>query len=456
MLRQALVRIDSLEKKNAAIQAAMKRETTALREDVKELQGENRALKWSLKQLASEVKEGWEYPKCNSIRPDEYWQRKGFDEEYISTLNDDFIGGIQSAVSNLVHGVCDHIFIGGVEDSELILHDSALEPHRNILLRHLHDANPEGVGMAVHLMNIQLNKRWMGLLCDKLRWGNIREVSFFHINFTNMRHAILALGCVLKSNVNIKAFGWIDMPIETVDDMVLFTQMLSNGGASLDELAFVRNGNENTQALLASVDLSNYKKLDFEENNLRTSGLPDISNLIASSSKLETLDLGSNSLNDDDAVLIAGYLGHNTHLRRLDLTENNIQERGLNALMRAVNDTSSLNSLSDSNHSCRLGGLYRLVMNENQCEHLNRIFKIHHLMAERYRSGEGNVQYLNREIVGSNSVLLAPFIIESVHRRHAAIEEGGLAYSLRDTSLLGLLYELVKDWEMPDLFSFNN
>ena len=73
MLRQALVRIDSLEKKNVAIQASMKRETTALREDVKELQGENRALKWSLSKLASRVQttSGWHYPESNSIRPDE-------------------------------------------------------------------------------------------------------------------------------------------------------------------------------------------------------------------------------------------------------------------------------------------------------------------------------------------------------------------------------------------------
>ena len=127
----------------------------------------------------------------------------------------------------------------------------------------------------------------------------------------------------------------------------------------------------------------------------------------------------------------------------------------MNALIRVVNDTSSLNALSDSNHSCHLGGLFGSVINENKCEHLNRIFKIHHLMVERYRSGEGNVQYLNREIVGSNSVLLAPFIIESVHRRRTAIEERGLAYCLR-ASLLGLLYELVKDWKMPELFSFNN
>ena len=302
-------------------------------------------------------------------------------------------------------------------------------------------------------MNIQLNEDMMCLLCSKLRWENIREVGFFRINFTNMRRAIRELGRVLK-NVRVKSLKWTEIPIESADDMVLFTQMLSDGVA-LDELRFDQNGHENTQAILSSVDLSKYKKLDFEDNHLRTNGRADISNLIALNSPLETLLLSSNSLNDVDAVLIAESLGHYSHLRKLDLGYNNILERGLNALIRAVNDTSSLNALSDSNHSCHLGGLHGSVINENQCENLNRIFKIHLLMAERYRSGEGNVPHLNREVVGANSVLLAPFIIESVHRRHVAIEEGGLARYLRDTSLLGLLYELVKDWKMSELFSFN-
>ena len=75
-------------------------------------------------------------------------------------------------------------------------------------------------------------------------------------------------------------------------------------------------------------------------------------------------------------------------------------------------------------------------------------------MVERYRSEEGNVPYLNSEMGGDDSVLLlAPSIMESVHRRHTAIDENK-SWRLCETSVLGLLYELAKDWKMTELFSF--
>ena len=66
-------------------------------------------------------------------------------------MNDNFIGGIKSAVSDLVHGVCDHIHLGDYDASEVIWHDSALEPHWN--LAHLHGANPWGNGMNFTLID---------------------------------------------------------------------------------------------------------------------------------------------------------------------------------------------------------------------------------------------------------------------------------------------------------------
>ena len=462
MLRQALVRIDSLAKKNVAIQTSMGREVESLRDDVKALQEENKTLKWSLKKLASRVQNSWLYPTNRYIQPDEYWQSKGFDEDYIINLNTDFFESIKSAVSNLVHGVCGDIRIGDKEASQVILHDAALEPHWNTLTQHFHHVNPSGTGMEISFENIELNSRLTSQIFEGLRWQNIREIGFFRIQFTNMRDTILALRNLLKKSKKIKSLLWSENPIESVEDMAAFTQMLSdrqpdrqNRQIVLDELRFDENGNENTQALLAGVDLSKYKKLDFYGNNLQTNGRADIPNLIASNSPLEALDLSSNRLNDDDAVLIAESLGHNTRLRGLDLDSNNIQERGTNALLRAVKDTSSMNALSDSNHSCHVDGL-RSVINRSLCRQYNRIFKIHHLMAERYRSGEGNVPYLNKEMSGNVSVLLLPFIIESVHRRHMTIEEDVWWHRrLRDTSILGILYELVKDWKMPELFSFN-
>ncbi|EJK67001.1 hypothetical protein THAOC_12018, partial [Thalassiosira oceanica] len=125
MLRQALVRMDSLEKKNAAVMC----ETKALREDVEGLKEENRALKWSLSKLAGHVQRNWQYPESHAIQPDEYWRDKGFDDEEIPELQQHIMGGFVSAVSDLAHGVCDNITIGDCHSHDMVLHDAALEPH---------------------------------------------------------------------------------------------------------------------------------------------------------------------------------------------------------------------------------------------------------------------------------------------------------------------------------------
>ncbi|EJK53706.1 hypothetical protein THAOC_26798 [Thalassiosira oceanica] len=227
-----------------------------------------------------------------------------------------------------------------------------------------------------------------------------------------MRGAISELGKALKSP-KLKSLTWYRNPIGSVEDMNLFTRALSQSNA-LDELTFMWNSNENA----------------FQRTKL----------------------------NDDDAVLIAQSLGGNTHLRKLHLGNNNIQERGMRALYEAVNDTSTLNALSDSNHSCHLRGLSEYLnlyaINSDQDSnglYTNRICKIHKLIVKRYRNGGGNVPHLNTEMRGGDSVLLAPYLMESVVRRHDSFQK---RYNESIECLLGLLYELVKDWKMAELFSF--
>ena len=85
---------------------------------------------------------------------------------------------------------------------------------------------------------------------------------------------------------------------------------------------------------------------------------------------------------------------------------------------------------------------------------MNRMWKIHKLMVDRYSNGGGNVPHLNMEMSSEDTVLLAPFMMESVVRRHAAYPDWyDESYLCRSYSL-GLLYELVKDWKMAELFSF--
>ncbi|EJK51825.1 hypothetical protein THAOC_28970 [Thalassiosira oceanica] len=451
MLKQALDRIDSLERQHEEMKTSMERETKALRDDIETLKSKNKALEWSLDRLARKAQEGWEYRVA--IQPDEYWRNKGYDDQDIECLKEDFLGELKTAVSDLEHGVCDLIKVGymGYVD-----HDEDLMPHWNSLFRSFDYINPHDAGVELDLRYIELNEQIMREICHHVRHKNIRMVSFSSNRFSNMRVAINELENALQSP-RVNSFKWFGNPIESVEDMNLFTRAISRSNA-LDELRFAWNSNESARAFLSTADLSMYKVLNFNGNDLQTNGRTDIPDLIAANTPLEELDLYYNRLNDDDAVLMAQALGRNTHLRKLNIGRNNIQERGRRALYEAVNGTSTLNALSDSNHSCRLEGLTQgfdiLAINlESGSNGLyrNRMFKIHKLMMERYCDGDGNVPHLNKEMRGEGAVLLAPYLMESVVRRHDVYAEN------HDESIecsLGLLYELLKDWKMSELFSF--
>ncbi|EJK43699.1 hypothetical protein THAOC_37829, partial [Thalassiosira oceanica] len=459
MLKQALSRIGSLEKQHAQIKMSMERETRALRDDIVSLKGENKAIKmsmerdtkvlrdeiealksekdalrWSLDRLGSKVQEGWGYPVA--IQPYEYWQSKGYDDEAIDNLEYGFLEYLKSSVSALEHGVCDSIRVGHV------YHDEDLMPHWNALFHSFEHINPHGEGVDLYLHSIELNEEVMRQVCNHIRRNNISQVSFDTVDFTNLRGAISELGNALKSQ-GLKYLKWSAIPIESVEDMTLFTRVLSQSN-SIDHLEFTENGNENARVLLSDVDFSMYKSLDFSDNDLQTNGRTDIPDLIAANTPLEELYLCGNRLNDDDAVLIAQSLGRNTHLGLLNVRRNNIQERGMRALYEAVNDTSTLNALSDSNHSCLLEGLSGdFDLDAINCDsgsnglHMNRICKIYKLMVERYRNRDGNVPHLNMEIRGEDSVHLAPFVMESVVRRDKLSPE---MYLEGFECSLGLLY----------------
>ena len=482
MLKQALCRIDSLEKQHEQIKVSMERETRTLRDDIVSLKGEenkaiqasaeleiealrdevealkseNKALKWSLDRLARKVREDWEYPVA--IQPSEYWRSKGYEDEAIYSLKEYFFDNLERAVSELEHGVCDHVTVGCVD------HDEALMPHWNALFRCFQHINPHDAGVELCIQSIELNEEVMRRICYFVRNMNISQVDFSHNQFTNWQRAISELGNALKSS-KLRSFTWSGNRIETTEDMTLLTRVLSQKHTALDELLFTGNGNENAQALLSGVDFSTYKILGLSWNNLQTNGRTDIPDLIAKNPPLLSLYLGGNRLNDDDAVLIAQSLGGNTHLKDLEVENNNIRERGMRALYEAVNDTSTLNALSDSNHSCCLFGLSNdfdlEAINSKQGSdrlQMNRMCKIHKLMTKRYRNGDGNVPHLNIEMSGEDSVLLAPFVMESVVRRHDAFRMSignDIGYPQnRFECSMGLLYELVKDWKMTELFSF--
>ena len=448
MLQQALSRIDWLERQHEGLRASTDSKIEALRQDIGTLEEENVALKWSIRQLASRVQLDWEYEEGDSIQH-EYWQAKGFDGDYIANVDDCCIKRVASAVSHLEHGVCDTVTIGRPNGGVVVQDDDALAPHWAALSRAFWRINPYGEGVAIFFNCIQLSEGVMSEICQSLCHRNIKGITFHNNQFVNMREAIDQLGMAMKSS-KVKSLEWSANPIESPDTMAVFAQLLSHRKTNLDELYFSQNGHENTWTILNDVDLKSFKLLSFSENNLQTNGRRDIPDLIAANTPLESLDLSSNRLVDDDAILIGNALRWNTRLRKLVLTKNNVQERGMCALLRAVNDTSTLNSLSDSNHTCHFPGLFLYGLGLiNSRGRMNRIYKLFRLMVDRHRFGKGNVRHLNEEMSDEEAVLLVPYIMESIYRRHKVIIES--KYQMRTHFCLGIIYELVKDWKVPEL-----
>ncbi|EJK58231.1 hypothetical protein THAOC_21663, partial [Thalassiosira oceanica] len=94
-------------------------------------------------------------------------------------------------------------------------------------------------------------------------------LSFDNNGFVNLHSAISELGTALKSP-KLKCLEWSRNAIVSVEDMALFTQVLSQSDA-VDELKFTMSGDDMSgdkiaQALLSGVDFSTYKVLDFSGN----------------------------------------------------------------------------------------------------------------------------------------------------------------------------------------------
>ncbi|EJK66610.1 hypothetical protein THAOC_12458 [Thalassiosira oceanica] len=325
MLKQALGRIDSLEKQHEEIKASVESETRALREDicrlkeankalqasskrdaeaqrkkVKALKCENKALKWSLGRLASKVQECWEYPPS---------------------------------------GLFCHVLSGGAQDTLTSEGKTDEDPFRQIksspmkgrnplpLCRFCFDNNREVVPLTIGRANMAKLIHHNRVISDyevvcMCCVGRLVRVACVDEAFrgpadstwTCPQAAISELGKALKSP-KLKSLTWSGNPIESTEEMTLFTQALSQSN-SVEALTFAWNiNNENAQAPLLDVGFSRYKLLALRGNNLQTNGRTNISDLIAANPPLVELNLRVNRLNDDDAVLIAQSLGENTQLR---------------------------------------------------------------------------------------------------------------------------------------------
>ena len=172
---------------------------------------------------------------------------------------------------------------------------------------------------------------------------------------------------------------------------------------------------------------------------------------------LRELHLWENHFNDADAVLIASALKQNTNLRRLTLRWNNIHAPGTNALRNVIFDCLDLNTAANSNHTCSIVGLKMhsgFYAEDNLCNgsedpSINRAGKLYSILSARNRDGR-NVDHLNAEF-GDDYCKFVPLVLDSVSRySRKSISVWG-----RAEEPLSILYEILRNWAMPELFGSN-
>ncbi|KAL7523629.1 hypothetical protein ACHAXR_000259 [Thalassiosira sp. AJA248-18] len=190
--------------------------------------------------------------------------------------------------------------------------------------------------------------------------------------------------------------------------------------------------------------------------------LPDF---LALNPPLQELCLIENHLDDNDAILIATALKHNTNLQRLFLEDNDMTDVGFSALKKVVFDWTSLNSVADSNHSCLIvcgtsSGNYFCDPQSNKEE------KICSLLSSRNEEGT-NSFHLDLEFGGDSLKLLSKVLecVNNYSRRYTRKMDGhGVIpineYSREDGCVelvrpLSIMYEILRSWNMPELYESN-
>ena len=116
-------------------------------------------------------------------------------------------------------------------------------------------------------------------------------------------------------------------------------------------------------------------------------------------------------------------------------------------MQNAVYNSSSLYALADSNNACEVNGIYTHCINLRELTLVaNRTNKVYSLLAMGNVKGS-NVNHLNLELE-DDSLKLVPNVLAIPALMPALTAERSDL-----TKPLSVMYELMRNWKMPDLYA---
>ncbi|EJK47145.1 hypothetical protein THAOC_34160 [Thalassiosira oceanica] len=405
------------------------------------------SLERSIQVLKKDV--DWTY-KAPDI-PRSHWIEQGHDEAYADNM-EEFLESIKEDVENIRADAAecsfDCLHNGG---HPAMLHDDALLPH----LRELADAIQVSSGTKgdIYIENVELHPLVIKQLFPAME-GKVIDVCMESILFSaeNVAECYEIIAASIRNHDTLQTLAWVNNRIPTDEQADLLIQsVIDNRSIKRLDLynCFNQRGANGCRALATLITCERpFESLVYHRNGL--SGIDDVAAALATNPQLEALRITNNNLNNSDAELIAQSLKQNTNLQVLFLRGNNITSTGFEKIGTAIYDPSSLNGMESCNHTCYVdcfeqhdncvGGNFRGMTSQQR-----RHRKLFTMLSTRQAEGS-NARHLNAELGdGAFATRLVPRVLECIGR-------WSVNRSADKPTPLSLYFEIMKSWNMPELY----
>eukprot|EP00956_Cyclotella_meneghiniana_P019022 scaffold32223_cov83-Cyclotella_meneghiniana.AAC.5 len=245
--------------------------------------------------------------------------------------------------------------------------------------------------------------------------------------------------------------------VENTRDMDVLCEGI-NSNISLEHLTLDECGNEHG---LSGEILSKLKSKTLKSvaicTDLSNLGPTDMSEFLSSNPSLTALDLCSNPFNRQDIVYIADALRHNTTLLNLELSWDNISNH-CHLLESAIFDRASLNAAYESNHHCKIkiwgcnisSDIEKFNTYSDAIRNRNK--KIYTILSTRNRNRE-NAAYFESDDIGIKHIPRIISLLKPLSRHN--MKKRKMMSIHDDTKPLSIVYEIMRDWKMPELYNLD-
>ena len=306
-----------------------------------------------------------------------------------------------------------------------------------------------------------LPKEILDMLQEALKQTHFHECFFYQNHLDGVGYMNFITTCV-TSNFRLKRLNLTNIIFEQFNDINILCEAVNNHESlEVVNITDCRSDQSDLSEIFSMLKGKMLKYFGLVNNDISNLRPIDMSDFIASNPSLQTLDLRYNPLNQRDMIYIAESLRNNTTLRELKLWSNTTLPDNWRILEPVVFDQTSLNTAYDSNHFCYIdiniaelpapSAIYRF----NTCNDpaLNRRKKIYTILSTR-NGQRKNAAYFESDHISIKHIpqilaLVKPFTEHYLNDRGGALGED-------EVEPLSILYEIMRDWKMPELYNLPN